>query len=168
MINELLSTYTYTLFYLSLFLICTIPIFIINLIQIRRLYKQLDELLSQSNIVDANEFLKLRNIRDPQNRRQFLITSLDSPGVYILHNLTNNKYYVGQSVTVAKRAYAHLSGKGNGDVYADFKYNHNFTVQFVLLENAPQNIRTLNQLEKHMITRFDAFRRGYNRTRGNN
>ena len=42
-------------------------------------------------------------------------------GVYILFNSTKNMYYVGQGKEVLNRVNAHFTGKGNGDIYSDYK-----------------------------------------------
>ncbi|MCF0228373.1 MAG: GIY-YIG nuclease family protein [Parasporobacterium sp.] len=86
-------------------------------------------------------------------------------GVYILHNRTQNKYYVGQGINVAARINQHFSGKGNGDVYADWKYGNRFRIRIIPLKGS--RYRTLDELEKHAISKYDAFSKGYNKTRGN-
>lgn len=37
-------------------------------------------------------------------------------GIYILHNMNEDKYYVGQSVRVLNRVRQHFTGHGNGDI----------------------------------------------------
>lgn len=84
-------------------------------------------------------------------------------GVYILKNLTLNKNYVGQSVDVYQRVAAHFMGRGNGDVYADYKYGNEFEIILVPLQ---QPWSSLNSMERYMIDRFNA-KKGYNKTKGN-
>lgn len=86
-------------------------------------------------------------------------------GVYILYNTSRNKYYVGQSVHVFSRVNAHLTGHGNGDVYADYKYGDDFKIMLVPLCNSGYG--NLNDLEREMIGAFDSCATGYNKTRGN-
>ena len=124
-------------------------------------------LLNQTNAVAAHKFLKIRQSPNPQNKRQYIVSTMDSPGIYILHNKARNKYYVGQSINVAKRSVTHFNGKGSPDVYRDFRQGQLFTVQFVLLENAPRELNTLNRLERYFIAELNAYTRGYNKTRGN-
>lgn len=57
----------------------------------------------------------------------------NKPGIYIIHNVTKNKYYVCQSRIVLKIVRNHFSGSGNGDVYADFKYNDEFLCPLFLV-----------------------------------
>jgi hypothetical protein len=87
-------------------------------------------------------------------------------GVYLLLNKTKGIYYVGQSVDVFKRVNTHFTGRGNGDVYADYKYGDEFSIKMIPLDGS--GFSDLNQLEKVMILTHDAYTRGYNRNRGNN
>lgn len=86
-------------------------------------------------------------------------------GIYILHNKSKDMYYVGQGVCVLRRVNSHFSGRGNGDVYADWKYGDNFTIKLVKLSECPY--KTLDESERKAIAYYDAYERGYNRTRGN-
>ncbi|MBR3245048.1 MAG: GIY-YIG nuclease family protein [Parasporobacterium sp.] len=89
----------------------------------------------------------------------------DFVGVYVLYNKTKDMFYVGQSKNVYKRVSNHLNGKGNGDVYADFKYGNHFTIRVIPL--AGSGYTSLNQLERHYIDYYKAFSKGYNKNRGN-
>lgn len=86
-------------------------------------------------------------------------------GVYILYNSTKNMYYVGQGKNVLTRVNSHFTGHGNGDVYADYKYGDKFTIKMIELEKS--GFSTLNELERNTIMTYDAYSKGYNRTRGN-
>ena len=87
------------------------------------------------------------------------------PGVYIIRNITNGKNYVGQAQNVSDRINQHFTGRGNGDVYADYKYGQEFLVSIVPFANS--GYYSLNDLERAMIELYDAYELGYNRTRGN-
>lgn len=63
------------------------------------------------------------------------------------------------------RVNAHFTGRGNGDVYADYKYGDPFEISMIALENS--GFCTLNELERNVIRRYNAFSNGYNKTRGN-
>lgn len=89
----------------------------------------------------------------------------DFTGVYVLHNVTKDMYYVGQSVKVINRVGQHLTGHGNGNVYADFKYGDEFEVSTVSLVESGYG--SLNDLERDTIAAYDAYNHGYNRTAGN-
>lgn len=86
-------------------------------------------------------------------------------GVYIIYNKSKNMYYVGQSVKTVQRVNSHLSGRGNGDVYADYKYGDEFTVKIIPLNKSGYD--TLDDLERNMINTYNAYSSGYNKTRGN-
>ena len=45
--------------------------------------------------------------------------ALNYSAIYVLKNLTNDRYYVGQAVNGFKRVNQHFSGKANGNIYAD-------------------------------------------------
>ena len=89
----------------------------------------------------------------------------DFTGVYVLHNLTKDMYYVGQSVKVIDRVGQHFTGRGNADVYADFKYGDEFEISTVSL--ADSGYGSLNDLESDTIAAYDAYNNGYNKTAGN-
>lgn len=87
------------------------------------------------------------------------------PGVYILHNRTTGRYYVGQASHLYDRTHKHFTGRGNGDVYADHKRGDDWRVTLVRL--ADTSFESLNDLERHFIQKYDAYANGYNKTRGN-
>ena len=108
------------------------------------------------------EFFRMRNTSI--YGRSYALT-LNFEGVYILYNSTKNMYYVGQGKQVLNRVNAHFTGKGNGDVYADYKYGDKFTIKMISLENS--GFETLNELERYTIMTYNAYGSGYNKTRGN-
>lgn len=89
----------------------------------------------------------------------------DFTGVYVLHNVTKDLYYVGQGVRVYERLTQHFMGHGNADVYADWKYGDRFEIKVIPL--ASSGYQSLNDLEREAIASYDAYEKGYNRTRGN-
>lgn len=90
---------------------------------------------------------------------------LNFEGVYVLFNGTKNMYYVGQGKKVLDRVNMHFTGKGNGDVYADYKYGDEFTVKIIGLKHS--GYRSLNALERDTIATYEACAKGYNKTKGN-
>lgn len=98
---------------------------------------------------------------------------VDKPGCYIIsiykrkptkHKTKRiKKYseiYIGQSINVYRRVFNHFTGHGNGDVYADVKYQRHVFVKFV-----PCAIEQLNEYEKYLISKYNATE-SYNRTKG--
>lgn len=109
-------------------------------------------------------FFRLRN-KTQNGSRRHISKKYDYEGVYILYNKTRRKYYVGQAVNVLSRINQHLTGHGNGDVYADFKYGDRFTVTSIRLRGS--GCATLNELERRCIAHYKADSTGYNKTKGN-
>lgn len=104
-------------------------------------------------------------MREVREGRRKVSNRSDFTGIYIIHNLTKDMYYVGQSKNVLKRISCHFGGSGNGDVYADLKHGDAFTVKTVPLTNSGYD--NLDDLERDAIQAHDACRRGYNKNRGN-
>lgn len=104
--------------------------------------------------ISPEQFLDLkRNITD------------DLVGVYIICNVTQKKYYVGQAKRLYFRVWQHFTGHGNGDVYADYKYGDRFVIRFISLYESGYS--DLDRLERDMIQYYNAFTTGYNKTVGN-
>lgn len=101
----------------------------------------------------------------PQEFVAFKQNNDDFAGVYILYNTNKGFYYIGQAKKILYRVTCHLSGRGNGDVYSDYKYGDAFTIRLLKLDTSGYS--SLNQLEKDAILTFDSYYNGYNKTRGN-
>lgn len=102
-------------------------------------------------------FLELR-----KNKRLADWTS----GVYLVSNKSKNKHYVGKSINVKDRLFTHFSGRGNGDIYADYLHNDIFSVRFYKFND--KQFRDIDELEYHLIRIYEASTLGYNRQQGNN
>lgn len=136
----------------------------------KRFEQKMDALLGGLAWVPVNEFLRTartgsRLSRKPRNGERTYSPTREFTGCYILHNVTKDKYYVGQAKRVVGRVKAHLAGRGNGDLYADYKYGDAFEVRTISL--ALSGYSSLNGLERDLIKRYNAYTKGYNRTRGN-
>ena len=132
----------------------------------RRIDEILDDLASNNAEITPEEFIALRNekLHGYKYEGYYALTK-NFAGIYILHNITKDKYYVGQSKYVLNRVNMHLTGKGNGDVYFDYRLGDQFTIRMISLENS--GFSSLNSLEKNAIAKYHAYTRGYNKTRGN-
>ena len=146
--------------FLIIFLSIGVPIVLIILIAFYISKKNYEKFMERLNTVtsgteelSAEEFLQLGTAR-----------GFDPTGVYVIHNQTQDKYYVGQSKNVIARVRAHLSGRGNGDLYADYKYGDQFGVMIIRLIDSEYD--NLDRLEHDMIIYFDAYNNGYNRNHG--
>lgn len=142
-------------------------VFIVVLAQINNKKREIQDtikgLADNTLEMTPEEFMQMRSYSFA-GRKSYART-MNFPGVYILHNKTKNMYYVGQGKNVLDRVNCHFNGKGNGDVYADYKYGDIFTIRMIGLENSGYD--TLNELERNTIMTYDAYRNGYNKTRGN-
>ena len=96
-------------------------------------------------------------------------TQYDFNGVYVIHDLDFDMYYVGQSVNVIKRLRSHFNGQaskgGADDLNEALISGHNMEIALLRLKNS--SFRDLDDMEAYFIDYFDAYYHGYNRTRGN-
>lgn len=121
-----------------------------------KLRVQMDGLVEDSSGVSPEAFLA---------SRMDLKRAGDFTGIYILHNVSKDRYYVGQGVRVIDRVSQHFMGHGNADVYADWKYGDQFMIKTIPLQQS--GYQSLNDLERDAIAAYDACEHGYNRTHGN-
>lgn len=126
--------------------------------------KKIEELASNTLEMTPEEFFKMRKTSFDSHHSSYAMKK-NFAGVYILFNQSKGMYYVGQGKQVFNRVNAHFTGKGNGDVYADYKYGDKFTIKMIALENS--GFSTLNELERNTISKYNAYYKGYNKTRGN-
>ena len=126
---------------------------------------QVRGLANNSLKMSPKEFLAMRKETLGGRGSPSLALEYDFAGVYILYNKTKKMYYIGQAQSILNRVNAHFTGKGNGDVYADYKYGDTFTIKMIKLSKS--GFKSLNALERHIIETYDAFAKGYNKTRGN-
>ena len=89
----------------------------------------------------------------------------DIAGVYVLWNRTRQKFYVGQAKRLFQRVGQHLTGHGNGDVYADYRFGDEFMVRLIKLSDT--SFESLDEQELYYIELYDAAATGYNRNKGN-
>ncbi len=126
----------------------------------------IDRLLNESAEITPEEFMRIRTAKVHGGKYEpYISSSRNFAGVYILHNQDRDKYYVGQSKTVFNRVNNHFTGKGNGDVYVDYRNGEHFTIKLIPLMNS--GFDSLDSLERYFISYYHAFENGYNKTRGN-
>lgn len=123
------------------------------------------ELTEGESAFTPEEFFEMRERSFGNPDTPLYEAGQDFKGVYVLFNEDKNKYYVGQGIRVLSRVNNHFTGRGNGDVYADYRYLDHFTIRIIPL--AGSGFDNLNQLERYTIEYYDAFASGYNKTRGN-
>ncbi|MFD2829960.1 GIY-YIG nuclease family protein [Corticicoccus populi] len=115
--------------------------------------------------ISPEEFLEIRKMNQRGRGELLYSKNYNFSGIYILHNKSKDLYYIGQGKKVYDRVYNHFAGRGNGDVYADYKYGDKWMIRMVSLEKSGFN--SLNELERTFIKNYKSYENGYNRTRGN-
>ncbi|MGL5590770.1 MAG: GIY-YIG nuclease family protein [Metamycoplasmataceae bacterium] len=122
---------------------------------------RINGMIQNQQKTDAKTFL--RDYKLLADKKKGRVSKSDASGIYVLYNRTKALYYVGQSKNVLKRVRSHLTGSGNGNVYADFKYGDDFEV---VIHKCHEN--ELNLIERRFIAEYNASgSHGYNKTRGN-
>lgn len=155
------------LLYFMLVLIVTLSVLfiLIDYKQKKVIRNQIEELANNTLELSPEEFFGIRNATFGGRGRPRYANKYNFSGVYILYNYSQDMYYVGQGKKVLDRVNSHFSGRGNGDVYADYKYGDEFSIRMIGLEES--DFHNLNDLERSTIETFGAYSRGYNKTRGN-
>ena len=118
-------------------------------------HNRMETLKSKSSDVTPEEFLSKRMWFTDKGDK------VDFTGVFVLHNLTKDKFFVGHSIHVLERVRQYFTGQGNGDVYADWKMGDKFIISTLSLVDSGH--KDLNELEQKIIEAYDARERGYNK-----
>lgn len=88
------------------------------------------------------------------SQRKALTQQGEITGIFIVHNATKDLYYVGQSAKAIDRAAIQFLGRGNCDVYADYKYGDSFNVRIIQLSES--GYESLNELKRAAIQALEA------------
>ncbi|MEM5592705.1 GIY-YIG nuclease family protein [Niallia circulans] len=108
----------------------------------------LESLRSKQKKYSPEEILDLRLKR---NRIRMGLDEFE--GIYLIHNTTLNKFYIGKSENVFTRVHDHFrKGSGSSEVYDDYISEMDFTVSTINLEDTPFN--DLNELEDNAIRAY--------------
>ena len=140
-------------------ILCLVTIFILCIA------KRVKEYREEKIKEHINMLADSTNQLTPEEFFEFKKSNKDFSGVYIIYNKNKDIYYIGQAKQILYRVNKHFLGRGNGDVYSDYKYGDKFTIKLLDLDTSGYN--SLNELEKDAILTFDSFDNGYNKTRGN-
>lgn len=159
-----------SIFYLVIIIaiVLVIALIIMSSIEIRKekkLKETIHDLVNNSVALTTEEFLMVRNKSFGGRGNPLYSKHYTYEGVYILYNKTKSLYYVGQGTKIFDRVNNHFVGRGNGDVYADYKYGDEWLISMIALENS--GFESLNELERNTIKVYNSVENGYNRTRGN-
>lgn len=148
-----------------LFIVISILGYLSQARQKKKIIEQIFELANNTLELTTVEFFEMRNKSFGGRGKALYSNNYNFAGVYILHNKSKDLYYVGQGKKILNRVNSHFTGKGNGDIYADYKYGDEWTIKMIALENSSFN--TLNELERYAIETYASYERGYNKNRGN-
>lgn len=119
-----------------------------------------------SELIPASAFLSNWKTTKSGNRVTGGYKTLDQSGCYVIvtspspNGVAYENVYVGQSLHVCSRVRNHLTGHGNGDVYADVRMGKPVFVKIV-----PCSAQQMNALERSLIKTFNATS-SYNATAG--
>lgn len=128
--------------------------------------KALRESVMGSQMISAKTFLFNWKTTRSGNKVTGGYKTFDQPGCYVIVTApspdwrTYENVYVGQSLHVCSRVRNHLTGHGNGNVYADVRNGKPVYVKIM-----PCDQRQMNAMEKNLIRAFNATT-SYNRTAG--
>lgn len=130
---------------------------------LQKLIQQIDE---ERKEIPIEEFFEIRQetmLKNRNNKETHL--SWTYSGIYILHNRTNDKYYVGQSTNMFRRIPAHFKNEGSPAVYASYDNGDEWYIKTVLHKDTL--FHSLDALERIAIHYYKSYENGYNRTSGN-
>ena len=151
-------------FFLLIYAVLVLLPKMLQFIQRKKIYEKIDELCMNAVPYSVESFRTKRKKEmklKPEYKKHF-----NCKGVYILHNVTKDKYYVGQSIHLMDRVNQHFSGTGNQELYYDYAISKDyFIIRMIPLKDS--GFRSLNTLERFAIGRYQGFVKGYNKNRGN-
>jgi len=114
-------------------------------------------------IINSADFTPLKNLAGIDYEK--------IKGVYIIRNRELDKAYVGQSKDVLKRIKDHFTGtEPKNIIFAEDYYRSKFENKEDLFEFKIEILETKDELDRRemqLITEYDAFNSGYNKTAGN-
>ena len=93
---------------------------------------------------NVKEFYKVGNLKDITVDSYFEVLNKFKMGSYIIHNETENKYYVGVSFNLLKRLVTHNSARM-------FDKNSKYDVVYVYLYDTTKIKSTLRKLEESLL-----------------
>lgn len=124
-----------------------------------------DRMLSSKEKVTAEEFMQMYDLRiyDISSKQSDIkmMKNIEFEGVYILHNKSKNKYYVGKGNKIFRKIDRHFRGYGNADIYKDFQRGNKFYVRIIRLKNSGYD--NIDILANEISKKYKAYETGYNK-----
>lgn len=136
------------------FLLFGLFFFVDGLLLVITASKQQEKLLGirQSLLEDDPQIVA--NAEEFMAHRKALTQQGEITGIFIVHNATKDLYYVGQSANAIDRTAIQFLGRGNCDVYADYKYGDSFNVRIIPLSECGYG--SLNELKRAAMQALEA------------
>lgn len=136
------------------FLLIGLFFFVNGLLLVITASKQQEKLLRlRQSLLEDNPQI-VASAEEFMAQRKALTQKGEITGIFIVHNATKDLYYVGQSAKAINRAAIQFLGRGNCDVYADYKYGDSFNVRIIPLLGS--SYESLNELKRAAIQALEA------------
>lgn len=128
-----------------LFLLFGLFLFVDGLLLVITASKQQEKLLGLRQSLLEDDPQIVASAEEFMAQRKALTQQGEITGIFIVHNATKDLYYVGQSANAIDRTAIQFLGRGNCDVYADYKYGDSFNVRIIPLSES--GYESLNELK---------------------
>lgn len=136
------------------FLALWLVLFLDGLLLVITASKQQEKLLGIRQSLLENDPQIVASAEEFMAQQKALTQQGEITGIFIVHNATKNLNYVGQSAKAIDRAAIQFLGRGNCDVYADYKYGDSFNVRIIPLSGS--GYESLNELKRTAIQALEA------------
>ena len=136
------------------FLALWLVLFLDGLLLVITASKQQEKLLGIRQSLLENDPQIVASAEEFMAQRKALTQQGEITGIFIVHNATKDLYYVGQSTKAIDRAAIQFLGRGNCDVYADYKYGDSFNIRIIPLSGS--GYESLNELKRTAIQALEA------------
>lgn len=137
-----------------LFLLFGLFFFVDGLLLVITASKQQEKLLRLRQSLLEDDPQIVASAEEFMAQRKSLTQQGEITGIFIVHNATKDLYYVGQSAKAIDRAAIQFLGRGNCDVYADYKYGDSFSVRIIPLSES--GYESLNEPKSTAIQALEA------------
>lgn len=137
-----------------LFLLFGLFFFVDGLLLVITASKQQEKLLRLRQSLLEDDPQIVASAEEFMAQRKSLTQQGEIAGIFIVHNATKDLYYVGQSAKAIDRAAIQFLGRGNCDVYADYKYGDSFSVRIIPLSES--GYESLNEPKRTAIQALEA------------
>lgn len=131
------------------FLLFGLFFFVDGLLLVITASKQQEKLLGLHQSLLEDDPQIAASAEEFMSQRKALTQQGEITGIFIVHNASKDLYYVGQSTKAIDRAVIQFLGRGNCDVYADYKYGDSFSVRIIPLLGS--GYESLNEFKRAAI-----------------